>query len=189
MKTYQEYLQENLDNSMLNAAKQGDTVAFYAMLDKAEEEGRKIPPGLAKFRTPPQGNIHVRWMIRRDIPEIVELEKYGMPDSWDEATLLSQLQQRNNTGMVAEIGDLIVGYLIYNIRKQSYDIVRLVVHPGARKAGVGAKIIERLRNSATKSRQRNQIVSRDHPPAATGFFQKQGFNTTNNTSTYGINRT
>ncbi|MEK6238743.1 MAG: ribosomal-protein-alanine N-acetyltransferase RimI, partial [Planctomycetales bacterium] len=53
--------------------------------------------------------VHIRWMIRRDMPEVLAIENSSFEFPWSEEDFLRSLQQRNCIGMVAEWEDSIVG--------------------------------------------------------------------------------
>ena len=59
---------------------------------------------------------HIRWMIRRDIPVVLEIAAQRESTQMSEEELLTLLRDRNVIGMVAEYGDLIVGYRWKNYR-------------------------------------------------------------------------
>jgi len=46
--------------------------------------------------------VHIRWMIRRDMPEVLEIEDRSFEFSWSEEDFIRCLRQRNCIGMVAE---------------------------------------------------------------------------------------
>ena len=50
--------------------------------------------------------IHIRWMIRRDMPEILEIEKQSFEFPWCEEDFIRCLRQRNCIGMVRQYPQL-----------------------------------------------------------------------------------
>ena len=52
-----------------------------------------------------QVRVHIRWMIRRDMPEVLQTEQESFDYSWTEEDFLRCLRQRNCIGMVAEQGE------------------------------------------------------------------------------------
>ena len=48
-----------------------------------------------------QIRVHIRWMIRRDMPEVLQTEQESFEHSWTEEDFLRCLRQRNCIGMVA----------------------------------------------------------------------------------------
>jgi ribosomal-protein-alanine N-acetyltransferase len=63
----------------------------------------------AKLQLP----VHIRWMIRRDMPEVLHTEQGAFEYAWTEEDFLRCLRQRNCIGMVAEQGEKVVGFMIY----------------------------------------------------------------------------
>ena len=47
-------------------------------------------------------NVHIRWMIRRDMPEVLQIERTSFEYPWSEEDFIRCLRQRNCIGMVAE---------------------------------------------------------------------------------------
>ena len=99
--------------------------------------------------------IHIRWMIRRDIPEVLEIERLGAADPWDEDAIVALLRQRNVIGMVAEdtMSDHILGHMIYELHRTRIELVRLVVHPAYRRRGVGTMMVGRLKAKMSQNRR------------------------------------
>lgn len=64
--------------------------------------------------------IRTRWLVPRDIPALVEMDERNCPvdedvDPAEEYAAL--LSSRNCVGMVAEVGKVLVGFVIYELRK------------------------------------------------------------------------
>ena len=51
-------------------------------------------------------NVHIRWMIRRDMPEVLAIESGGFANPWTEEDFIRCHRQRNCVNMVAELGDV-----------------------------------------------------------------------------------
>ena len=76
-----------------------------------------------------QVRVHIRWMIRRDMPEVLQTEQESFEYSWTEEDFLRCLRQRNCIGMVAEQGEKVVGFMIYELHKNKLHILNFAVHP------------------------------------------------------------
>ena len=50
-------------------------------------------------------NAHIRWMIRRDMPDVLGIESNCFEFSWTEDDFIRCLRQRNCIGMVAEMAE------------------------------------------------------------------------------------
>ncbi len=61
--------------------------------------------------------VHIRWMIRRDMPSVIEIEENSFEFPWSEDEFIRCLRQRNCIGMVAELSEQVVGFMIYELHK------------------------------------------------------------------------
>lgn len=89
-------------------------------------------------------DLHLRWMIRRDLPSVMNIDGNSFAKPWSEDNFLDCLRQRNCIGMVAEDGDNIVGYMLYELHRRHLSLMRLAVSPWNRHQGVGSKMVGRL---------------------------------------------
>ena len=123
-----------------------------------------------------QVRVHIRWMIRRDMPEVLQTEQESFEFSWTEEDFLRCLRQRNCIGMVAEQGEKVVGFMIYELHKNKLHILNFAVHPGCRRFGVGAQMVAKLISKLSSHRRtRITLEVRETNLGAQLFFQKQGF--------------
>jgi len=123
-----------------------------------------------------QVRVHIRWMIRRDMPEVLQTEQESFEYSWTEEDFLRCLRQRNCIGMVAEQGEKVVGFMIYELHKNKLHILNFAVHPGCRRFGVGAQMVAKLISKLSSHRRtRITLEVRETNLGAQLFFQKQGF--------------
>ena len=81
--------------------------------------------------------VHIRWMIRRDMPDVLRAEGESFEYAWTEDDFLRCLRQRNCIGMVAEHGEKVVGFMIYELHKNKLQVLDFAVHPEFRRQGVG----------------------------------------------------
>ena len=123
--------------------------------------------------------VHIRWMIRRDMPEVLQTEQESFEYSWTEEDFLRCLRQRNCIGMVAEQGEKVVGFMIYELHKSKLHILNFAVLPAYRRSGVGgqmsAKLISKL---SSHRRTRITLAVRETNLSAQFFFRAQGFRAT-----------
>jgi [ribosomal protein S18]-alanine N-acetyltransferase len=123
-----------------------------------------------------QARVHIRWMIRRDMPEVLHIEQHSFEFSWTEEDFLRCLRQRNCIGMVAEHGEKVVGFMIYELHKAKLHILNFAVHPGWRRAGVGAQMVAKLISKLSSHRRtRISLEVRETNLTAQLFFRKQEF--------------
>lgn len=104
--------------------------------------------------------IQCRWLIRRDMPEIIEIERRSFEFPWTEEEFLACLRQRNCIGMVAETrkGSEVVGHMIYELHKSMLRILNLAVSPECRRSGVGSAFIGRLIDKLSQQRRREIVA-------------------------------
>src|SRR5262245_7812977 len=88
--------------------------------------------------------VHIRWMIRRDMPEVLAIETGSFEFPWCENDFLRCLRQRNCIGMVAEHEDRLAGFMIYELHKSRLHVLNFAVASSARRLGVGSQMIEKL---------------------------------------------
>ncbi len=90
------------------------------------------------MRTKEQLRVFTRWMIRRDYHEVLAIEfvSFG-PDAWTEDDFLAVLRERNSIGMIAEVGEKVVGFLVYHLESHHIEILNIAVDPEFRGRGVG----------------------------------------------------
>jgi len=123
-----------------------------------------------------QARVHIRWMIRRDMPEVLQTEQLSFEFAWTEEDFLRCLRQRNCIGMVAEHGEQVVGFMIYELHKTKLHILNFACHPSWRRGGVGAQMIGKLVTKLSSHRRtRITLEVRESNLAAQLFFRKMEF--------------
>lgn len=130
---------------------------------------------IAAFAQEPP-DIHVRWMIRRDMAPVIEIENDSFPFPWPEEEFLNHLRQRNTIGMVAEQNENLVGYAIYELHRRHLHLLNIAVRQGERRSGVGTVILEKLKGKLSPNyrRQIKTMVSESNFEALV-FFRAVGF--------------
>lgn len=123
-----------------------------------------------------QTRVHIRWMIRRDMPEVLQTEQQSFEFAWTEEDFLRCLRQRNCIGMVAEHGEKVVGFMIYELHKSKLHILNFAVHPGWRRQAIGAQMVGKLVTKLSSHRRtRITLEVRETNLPAQLFFRKQEF--------------
>jgi [ribosomal protein S18]-alanine N-acetyltransferase len=123
-----------------------------------------------------QTRVHIRWMIRRDMPEVLQTEQQSFEFAWTEEDFLRCLRQRNCIGMVAEHGEKVVGFMIYELHKNKLHIMNFAVDSGWRRHGVGAQMVGKLISKLSSHRRtRITLEVRETNLAAQLFFRTQEF--------------
>jgi ribosomal-protein-alanine N-acetyltransferase len=129
--------------------------------------------------SPAQTRVHIRWMIRRDMPEVLAIEHTSFEYPWCEEEFLRVLRQRNCIGMVAEHGERIVGFMIYELHRNKIHVLDFATQSDFRRRGVGRQMIAKLVGKLSNQR-RNRIALfiRETNLAAQLFFRVSGFRAT-----------
>lgn len=97
--------------------------------------------------------VQIRWMIRRDMPEVLDIENQCFEFAWTEEDFLCCLRQRNCIGMVAEYQEQVIGYMIYELHKQHLFVANFAVHPACQRQGVGTQMIDKLKCKLCQQRR------------------------------------
>lgn len=79
-------------------------------------------------------------MIKRDMPIVLKLQE-SLKFPWTEADFLEALGNTNCIGFVAEVGNLVVGYIIYELYKEYFYIVHLTVQENLRRQAIGSQLV------------------------------------------------
>ena len=123
-----------------------------------------------------QARVHIRWMIRRDMPEVLQAEQMSFEYAWTEEDFLRCLRQRNCIGMVAEHGEKVVGFMIYELHKAKLRVLNFATAPDAQRQGVGKQMIRRLVDKLSQQRRSEIMVEvRETNLDAQFFFRSQAF--------------
>jgi ribosomal-protein-alanine N-acetyltransferase len=120
--------------------------------------------------------VHIRWMIRRDMPEILAIEQESFEFPWSEDDFIRCLRQRNCIGMVAEHDDRVVGFMIYELTKNRIQVLNFATAAEYRRRGVGTQMIAKLIGKLSAQRRtRITLEVRETNLPAQLFFRTNGF--------------
>lgn len=120
--------------------------------------------------------VHIRWMIRRDMPEVMEIEGESFEFPWDDDAFIRCLRQRNVIGMVAEMNERVVSFMLYELHKHKLYVVNFAVSPWFRRAGVGRAMVEKIKGKLrTGQRTRIDLETRESNLESQLFWKAQGF--------------
>jgi ribosomal-protein-alanine N-acetyltransferase len=133
--------------------------------------------------TPPAANpapdasrTQIRWLIRRDMEEVLLIERSSFEFPWTEEEFLCCLRQRNCIGTVAELDHKIVGFMIYELHKSMLRILNFAVASDIRRSGIGRQMVQRLIDKLSQQRRREIVLEvRETNVPAQLFFAENGF--------------
>jgi len=118
----------------------------------------------------------IRWMFKRDMPQVLEIEAESFEFPWSEDDFHRCLRQRNCVGMVADWDGEILGYMIYELQKNGLHLLNFAVAPRCRRRGVGRQMAARLiAKLAPQRRTRITLEVRETNLTAQLFFRALGF--------------
>lgn len=124
--------------------------------------------------------VHVTWLVRRHMPEVLDIERRSFPEPFTEADIVAWLRNRSCIGMVAEVGagpdPIVAGYMIYDLAKHKIELITIAVHPEWRRCGIGRQLVQKAKDKLS-SHRRTRLGA--HVPEtlleAQLFFKAVGF--------------
>ena len=130
--------------------------------------------------TPKKGiTAHVRlmWMCRkRDIPEVLRIERQSFEFPWNEEDFKNYLHQQNSVSIIAEHNKQVVAFMMYELYKKQLHLSSLAVNPDFRRNGIGSQMINELINQLShQHRNRILLEVREANLSAQLFFHAQEF--------------
>ncbi|MBM4010845.1 MAG: ribosomal-protein-alanine N-acetyltransferase [Planctomycetes bacterium] len=118
-------------------------------------------------------------MIRRDMPEVVGIEREAFEFPWSDEDFTRCLRQRNCIGMVAEIADSVVAFMIYELHRSRLHMLNFAVTRSHRRLGIGTHMMGKLVGKLTPDRRgRIMLEVRETNLPAQLFFRSLGFRAT-----------
>ncbi|MCA9041448.1 MAG: ribosomal protein S18-alanine N-acetyltransferase [Planctomycetaceae bacterium] len=110
------------------------------------------------------------------MPEVLDIERSSFEHSWTEEDFLSSLRQRHCIGMVVELNEEIIGFMIYELHKISLRVLNFAVAEQYRRNGIGVQMIQKLVDKLSQQRRSEiELTVRETNLSAQLFFQSQGF--------------
>jgi len=118
----------------------------------------------------------IRWMIRGDMSEVLDIEESSFEHPWPEDEFARCLRERNCVGMVAEHDEKVVGFMIYELHKTRLRLLDFAVHPDFRRREIGKQMITQLIGKLSPQRRtRITLVVCERNLSAQLFFRSLGF--------------
>ena len=132
--------------------------------------------GRVQTQTAELVRVHIRWMIRRDMADVLAAERASFEFAWTEDDFLQCLRQRNCIGMVAEHNERVVGFMIYELHKSRLHLLNFAVAPHLRRTGIGAQMMSKLLGKLTSHRRSKiSLAVRERNLQAQLFFRALDF--------------
>ena len=118
----------------------------------------------------------LRWMIRKDMPQVMTIENGGPGSSIQEEEILGMLRNKCTIGMVAELGDEVQGYLVYSLESDTLRIERFRVGEPYRRNGIGRLMAEKMASKLEAQRRTMiEIDLSERDIDSQLFFRAMGF--------------
>ena len=120
--------------------------------------------------------IKIRWMLHTDLEKIQEIEDASFLYPWDKHEFLSIFKQRNCIGLVATLDNTIVGYIVYEIFENNYEILNFVIKKQFRRRRFGTVLLNNLLRKLDLNKRTKVILKISETNLeAQMFFKKQNF--------------
>lgn len=131
-------------------------------------------------------HYHVRWMIRTDLPQVLDIERGCFASPWTESDFITRLRMKSVIGMVATADyppgpygvpplERVVGYMVYEIHESRYHVINFAVCDTMRWKGVGSAMAEKLKGRLNGNRKRILLEVSERNLAGQLFWKSQGF--------------
>lgn len=117
-----------------------------------------------------------RFVIRRDMQSIEQIERTSFEFPWSESDFCRVMRRRDVTSLACEVGEDLVGYMIYAVTKSKLQLLNFAVHPNHRRRGVGTSMVQRLIAKLSPHRiNRIELLVIETSMGALSFFRSVGF--------------
>lgn len=122
-------------------------------------------------------DIHLRWMLRRDMPGVMRIEQECFGDeAMSESFMLDQIGQTATIAMVAEVDGIIRGYMVYHLHRHYIDLMSLAVDERWQGRGIGSAMLRKIETKLSLDRRMyvTSLVS-EWNETAHAFFKANGW--------------
>ena len=122
-------------------------------------------------------NESIRWLIRRDMDDVIKIDDVGYVEPWSESKFISTLRKKTVIGVVATNGfNRTIGFCIYELQKTQIEILRMAVSPQWRRNGVASAMIDRLKDKVATQKRCGIVCEVDgHSIFSQLCFRDNGF--------------
>lgn len=111
------------------------------------------------------------WITHSNLPAVIQIdhECFG-PQCWSEYDFLWLLRKHDCFGRVAMHNEMVVGYMLYELRRRRVYVSRIAVSPAARRMRVGSRLLEAVLQKLIAAHQSEVIVRVPDGNVATQLF-------------------
>lgn len=121
-----------------------------------------------------QGFI-VRWRQQDDFPSFINIDTQNAEYFWTRDDFKKTLAQSNVNSFVVTKFGLVVGYLIYELAKNTIYILNLSVHSDYQRCGIATKLMNKLKTELKGNRVSIRCDVREKNLIAHCFLKNNGF--------------
>jgi ribosomal-protein-alanine N-acetyltransferase len=114
-------------------------------------------------------------MVQRDLPEVMRIEEESFDMAWDEEDFLDIIRRRDVFAIAALDGKQIVGWCIYEYVGKHIIIHSIVVDLTSRRLGFGCELMDHVKQSLGKGRDKIIAHVGCHMGNSCRFFENRGF--------------
>ena len=108
--------------------------------------------------------------------EVLDVEREAFEFPWSDEDFTRCLRQRNCIGMVAESGDSVVAFMIYELHRSRLHVLNFAVARSHRRLGIGTRMMEKLVGKLSPERRSRIVLEvRETNLAAQLFFRSLSF--------------
>jgi ribosomal-protein-alanine acetyltransferase len=120
--------------------------------------------------------LSIRGAVETDLPAIRAIEVASFGDPWSEDSFRSMIAHPRVRATVAERAGRLVGYCIAWVIADESELANLAVAPEARRAGVGARLLDDLLAALdAKGGVTVHLEVRESNDAAQALYRSRGF--------------
>jgi ribosomal-protein-alanine N-acetyltransferase len=108
--------------------------------------------------------------------EVLDVEREAFEFPWSDEDFTRCLRQRNCIGMVAESGDSVVAFMIYELHRSRLHVLNFAVARSHRRLGIGTRMMDKLVGKLSPERRSRIVLEvRETNLPAQLFFRSLGF--------------
>ncbi len=118
----------------------------------------------------------LREAVPADAPAVLDLEQVCFEeDGWSAGVVADALGSTGRHVVVAEVGDVVVGYAVLSVAGEVADLERVAVHPAHRRTGLATALLGRVRDRAREAgAERLLLEVSTANPGARAFYAAHG---------------
>jgi ribosomal-protein-alanine N-acetyltransferase len=117
-----------------------------------------------------------RPLIQSDIPAVLEIERGSFVKPWTEDQFMRVLAHNNCFGIVAQVGEKVTGFIIYEMFRSKVQLLNVAVHPKHRRKGYGTAMLAQIVGKLEMGRQESVVGEvRESKLPAQQFLRHSGF--------------